>query len=105
MAYSKKDAQKARQQIHAGVKLVTETLDASTTVEILELGGAMSRVSFQASGTLAGTVEFSVNGKNWFGSTAIPAANAPGLYNSYNFNSIKVTRSGGEGQLAIAATA
>ena len=105
MTILKKYSQKVRQQTHAGVKLVTATLDASNTVEILELGGAMSKVTFQASGTLAGTVEFSVNGKNWFSSTAIGAANAPVTYTSNNFSAMRVTRSGGSGSLAIAATA
>lgn len=104
MSISKKFSQKIRQQTHVGVKTSTEVLDASTTVEIIEFGAAMARATFQGSDDLAGTVEFSVNGKNWFSSTAIAGSNAPTTYSTHNFNAIKVTRSGGAGFLAIAAT-
>lgn len=105
MAYSKKDVQRAHQDVSTGVGLCTGTLDGTTTTEILQLGGAMSRVTFQGTGNLQGTVEFSVNGTNWFSSTAIAAANAPTTYSTHNFNSMKVTRTTGSGKLAIAATA
>lgn len=105
MTIAKKHSQKIRQQTASGVALSTGVLSSLTTVEIIELGGAMSRVTFQGTGDLAGTVEFSVNGQNWFSSTAIAAANAPTTYSTHNFNSIKVTRTSGTGRLAIAATA
>ena len=105
MTYSKKEAQRVRQKVSVGTALVTGLLDAATTVEVLSFGGAMSKVTFQGTDTLAGTVEFSVNGINWFSSTAIGAANAAVSFSTHNFNSMRVTRSGGSGQLAIAATA
>lgn len=105
MSISKKASQKIRQQTHAGVKMVTGILDGTTAVEILELGGAMAKVTFQGTGDLAGTVEFTVDGQHWFSSTAIAGANAPTTYSTHNFNAIKVTRTSGSGQLAIAATA
>lgn len=105
MTILKKASQKIRQQTSGGLKAVTGLLDGTTTTEILELGAAMSRVTFQGSGDLAGTVEFSVNGTTWFSSTAIAGANAPTTYSTHNFNAMKVTRSGGSGQLSIAATA
>lgn len=105
MGYSKKDIQRAHQDVSVGVGLCTGTLDASVTTEIIQFGGALSRVTFQGSGTLAGTVEFSVNGTNWFSSTAIAGSNAPTTYSTHNFNSMRVTRSGGSGKLCVAATA
>lgn len=104
MSYTKKETQRARQNVTVGTKLVTQVLDATNPVEILHFGGAIARVTFQATDSLAGTVEFSVNGTNWFGSTAIPGANAPQTYTTNNFNSMRVTRTGGTGKLAIAAT-
>jgi len=104
MAVSKKAGQKVRQQTNTGVKAVTGILDGTTTIEIVELGAPMSRITFQGTGNLAGTVEFSVDGEHWFSSTAIAGANAPTTYSTHNFNSIKVTRSGGSGRLAFAAT-
>lgn len=108
MGYSKKDIQRAKQQVSVGAGLCTKVLDGATpetTVEIIQFGGAMSKVTFQGSGNLAGTVEFSVNGANWFSSTAIAGSNAPTTFSTHNFNSIKVTRSGGTGTLSVAATA
>lgn len=105
MAYSKKDVQRAKQAVSVGVGLSTGTLDAVTTVEVLQFGGAMAKVTFQGAGTLAGTVEFSVNGTNWFSSTAIAGANAPTTFSTHNFNSMRVTRTAGTGTLSIAATA
>lgn len=104
MTILKKASQKVRQQTHAGVKLVTGTLDGTTTVEVLELGGAMSKVSWSSTGTLAGNVEFSINGQTWFSSTAF-VAGTPGSFNTHNVNAIRVTRTGGTGELAIAAVA
>jgi hypothetical protein len=105
MAYSKKDVQRAKQAVAVGVGISTSTLDATTTVEILQFGGAMSKVTFQGSGNLVGTVEFSVNGINWFSSTAIAAANAPTTFSTHNFNSMRVTRTSGTGTVAVAAVA
>src|ERR1043165_5053358 len=102
MAASKKDIQRQKQQVSVGVGLSTAELDGTTTVEIIKFGGAMARVTFQGDGTLAGTVEFSVNGSTWFSSTAI--AGTPTTYSTHNFNAMKVTRTSGTGKLSIAAT-
>ncbi len=102
MSYSKQDVQRVRQPVRTADKLATGVLDASATVSILTIGSVSEKVTFQASGDLAGTVEFSVNGTNWFGSTAIPGANAPASYNTHNVCAIKVTRSGGTGKVFLA---
>lgn len=102
--YTKKDVQQVRQNIASGQREYTEELSASVTVEVLKMAGGMSRVTVQSTGDLAGTVEFSVNGQDFFGSTAF-TANTPVTYSAHNFNAIRVTRTGGTGRLAIAATA
>lgn len=102
MGYSKKDVQRAKQDVSVGVSLSTGTLDATTTTEIIQLGGAMSKCTWQGTTGLTGTVEFSSNGVTWYGSAAI--ATAPTSYNTHNFSSIKVTRSGGSGMVAVACT-
>ena len=102
--YTKKDTQTVRQWVATGVKTATGTLDATTTVEILRFGGAMQKVSYQGSGDLAGTIEFSIDGLAWFGSVALPAPGTPASYNTHNVEGVRVTRTSGSGQLFIAAT-
>lgn len=102
--YTRKEVQTVRQRVATGQKSATEVLDGTTTVEIIRFGGAMAKVSFQASGTLLGTIEFSISGLNWVSSTAIPAANAIGSFNTHNIEGVRVTRTSGTGQLFIAAT-
>lgn len=104
--YTRKDVQTVRQRVATGVKTATDTLDGSTpelTVEIIRFGGAMSKVSFQGSGNLVGTVEFSIDGLNWFSSTAIPGSNAPASYTTHNVEGVKVTWTSGTGQVFLAA--
>ena len=102
MAYSKEQVQRAKQSVRTGTKLVTPTLDATTTVHIFTLGGCASKASFQGTTGLTGTVEFSVDGVTFGGSAAI--ATALTSYNTHNFCAIKVTRTGGSGTVSIAAT-
>lgn len=101
--YTRKETQLVRQWVSTGVKTATGTLDGTTTVEVIRFGGAMQKVSYQASGDLAGTIEFSIDGLNWFGSAALPAANAPASYNTHNTEGVRITRTSGSGQLFIAA--
>ena len=82
---------------------ITSDLDAVNTTEIVELAIDARAVSFQASGTLAGTVEFSINGVNWVNSTAIGAANAIVTFNTHVVAKLRVTRTSGSGKLHILA--
>ena len=102
--YTRKEVQSVRQRVATGQKDATGVLDATTTVEIIRLGGAMSKVSFQASGSLQGTVEFSLSGLDWVSSTAIPASNAIASFSTHNIEGIRVTRTAGTGQLFIGTT-
>lgn len=104
MTIAKKASQKVRQQTSGGLKTATGTLSASPSVEVIEFGAAMAKVSWSSTGTLAGNIEFSINGSTWFSSTAF-VAGTPGSFNTHNVNAVRVTRTGGTGELAIAATA
>lgn len=101
MGYSKKEVRKAREKVSVGDMVSTETLDASNTVEIIQLGIPADKVSYQTDGTLAGTIEFSINGTTWSGSAAI--STTIGTYTASLVKAVRVTRSGGSGKLHILA--
>lgn len=82
-------------------RMFSDQLDANKTIDIISLGFASEKVSFQATGNLAGTIEFSINGKDFFGSAAI--STTPSSYSTHNVSSVKITRTSGSGKLAIAA--
>lgn len=81
--------------------MFSDQLDENKVTDIISLGFASEKVSFQATGDLAGTIEFSINGKDYFGSAAI--STTPGSYSTHNVTSVRVTRTSGSGKLAIAA--
>lgn len=83
-------------------RFFSETLDGSTTTEIIALGLAAGKVSWQSTGDLAGNIEFSIDGKTFFDSTAFTAG-TPASYSTHNVTSIRITRTGGSGRLAVAA--
>lgn len=99
--YTRKEAAQAKQRVSSGTAIATAVLDASNTTEDLRFPTG-AKVSFQATGDLAGTILFSISGEEYVSSVAIPAANALGSFNTHNVCGIRVTRSGGSGQLFIA---
>lgn len=101
MGLSLRKRAKATQEVKTGLKTSTGALDGSTTVEVLNLHGVAEKLSWQSDGDLAGNIEFSVNGRDFFTSTSF-TANTPGSYNSHNITSVRVTRTGGSGQLHFA---
>ena len=102
MGYTKKQSRQARQPVLVGDSQVTGTLTTGQS-EIVTLSVVAEKVSFQASGSLAGTVEFSLDGVNFKNSTAIGASNAIVTYSTSLCKVLKVTASGGSGKLAILA--
>jgi hypothetical protein len=102
MGLDYKKREKAVQKVKSGVKYSTGTLDATTTTEEFHDIGVLEKVTFQANGTLAGTVEFSLDGSQWSSSTAIGAVGALVTFSTHLVCAIKVTRTGGTGKLAIA---
>ena len=102
--YTKKETRKAREKVSASDMVATAILDGSTpelTVEICQFGVVAEKVTFQANSTLAGTIEFTANGTDWYGSTAIAGSNAPVSYSTHLAKAARVTRSAGSGQLFI----
>lgn len=102
MAITKTQARKVRQPVLTGDYSLSETLDAATTQETLTLSLAAEKVTVQSDGNLAGTVEFSVNGVNFFSSTAFTAT-TPVTYSANLVRVIRITRTSGAGKLHILA--
>lgn len=103
MAITKAQARQVRQPSLVGDMAITATLDGTTTTEIITFSAVAEKVSFQADGDLAGTVEFSIDGVNFKNSTAIGATNAIVTFNTHMSKVIRVTRSGGSGKLHVLA--
>lgn len=102
--YTKKEIRKAREKVNAADQVQTEVLDGSTpalTVEIVQFGVVAEKVTFQGTGTLAGTIEFTADGTHWYSSTAIAGSNAPTTYSTHLAKAARVTRTSGTGQLFI----
>lgn len=103
MSYSSKEVLKVRQKVTTGTKTVTGTLDATTTVDYIVFSHPVNKISVQSTGTLSGTIEMTINGVDFFASTAF-AAVTPVSYSAHNINGIKVTRLVGSGSLVVSAT-
>jgi hypothetical protein len=102
MAVTKQQARKVRQPVLNGDLAISAALDATTTVDIVTLSSVAEKVTVQSDGTLAGTVEFSINGVTFYGSTAFTAG-VPLTYSTHLVRVIKVTRTGGAGKLHMVA--
>ncbi len=101
MAYSKKDILDARQAVRTGVKVASAPMSAASPApQIIDLGDVCAKVTFQSDGDLAGTIEFSVDGKTW--GTPVALATAMTSFNTHNVCVVRVTRSGGTGKVSIA---
>ncbi len=101
MAYSKKDIADAKQAVRTGVKLATTEMSAaSPDPQVVELGDVCAKVTFQSDGNLAGTIQFSVDGKTW--SATSPLAAAMTSFNTHNVCACLVTRTSGTGKVSIA---
>ena len=102
MAVSKQQARKVRQPVLTGDLFLSGTLDGTTTTEIVLLSSVAEKITVQSDGTLAGTVEFSVDGTDYFGSAAFVAV-TPVSYSTHLARAIRITRTVGTGKLHILA--
>lgn len=102
MAVTKIQARKVRQPVLIGDLAISKILDGTTTTETIQLSSVAEKVTVQSDGTLAGNVEFSVNGVDFFGSTAFTAT-VPATYSTNLVKVLKVTRTGGSGKLHVVA--
>jgi hypothetical protein len=101
MAITKEQARKVRQPVNAGDLALSVTMTgAGSEIKILSIPA--EKVSWQSSGTLAGSVEFSIDGVTFFGSVAF-AAGVPGSYSTHIVRAIKVTWASGSGKLHLLA--
>jgi hypothetical protein len=103
MSYSSKETLKTRQKVTIGTKTATGTLDGTTTIEYISFSHPVSKLSVQSTGNLAGTIEMSINGVDWFTSTPFVAI-TPVSYSAHNISAVKVTRTSGTGTLVVSAT-
>lgn len=69
----------------------------------LELSVVAEKVSFQATGSVAGTIAFSLDGENFKNPTALVASNGIGTYTTSLAKVVKITVSGGTGRVVVAA--
>ena len=79
---------------------VTALLDAINTVDVVRLGDAASKITYQRSGTLECTVEISLNGVDWTAITAV-STSAITSYDTHVVSTVPVTRTAGEGKLTV----
>lgn len=100
-AIKKAESQKERQLMGIGdIQSVQVTADG---VYEVELGIIAEKVSFQATGTVAGTVEFSLTGVDYKNSTAIGGSQAIVTYSTSLVKKLKITTTGGgTGRLVVA---
>lgn len=103
MGFDKKERSKTRQLNSTGAVLSSIVLDGTTTEEVINLGIAASKVSYQSTDTLAGNISFSINGQDFFDLTAFTAT-VQASYSAHNVVAIKVTRVGGSGRMVISAS-
>lgn len=98
----KKQSTRARQRVMAGDKLVTGTLDGTTTTETVQLGMVAQKITVQGKGTLAGNVEVSANGTDFVSAGSFTVA-APVSYSTHLCVAVRITRTGGTGEASILA--
>lgn len=100
-AIKRAEAQQKRQQVGIGdVQSIQISADGDYE---LELGIVAEKISFQVTGTLAGTVSFSLTGVDYKNPTAIGATNAIVTYSTSLAKKVKITTTGGgSGRIVIA---
>jgi hypothetical protein len=101
--FSPRDLLAKRQKVITGTEVATVALSVSITVDVIKFGTPVSKISYQATGDLAGTIEFTIDGVDFFGSSALPAMNAPATYTAHAVTAVRITRTSGSGKLYIAA--
>lgn len=100
MTVTPKQKAKQIQQVRTSVLLGSDLLDGTTTTQTIELGDVCSKITFQSDGDLAGTIEFSVNGKTW--GTPVALAAAMTSFSTHNVAVVRLVRSSGSGRVTIA---
>jgi hypothetical protein len=102
MAVTKIQARKVRQPVLIGDLAISKELNGAGQTDIVELSSVAEKVTVQSDGTLAGTVSFSINGVDFFGSTAFTAT-TPLTYSTNLVRIVKVAWTSGSGKLHMVA--
>jgi len=97
--YTKRDVAGLRND---GSKLVSKEMSAAD-FDIMQLGNAASKISYQSTGTLVAVVEVSLNGANWISAGANSSAAAIVSYSAHNVIAVRATWVSGTGKLHVAA--
>ena len=100
-AIKKADSRQTRQQVSiTDIQSIDITANGTYYVE---LSVVAEKISFQATGTVAGTIEFSLTGVDYKNSTAIAATQGIVTYSTSLAKKLKITTTGGgTGRLVIA---
>lgn len=97
---NKKQSDLARQRINASDSLATDSMSAAGS-QILELGMVAQKVTVTTTGSLSATVDFSIDGVNFFGS--FTASSTPTTYSTNLVKLVRVTWISGSGTAVVAA--
>ena|SRR5690606_9185524 len=104
MAYSKQQINSKIRFIGNGDIYTTDTLDATTTEYILTIANPPEIISFQRTGDLQYTVDFSITGKDYPASLQKAVSDETITTVKDNlYKYVKVTRTSGSGKLIILA--
>lgn len=98
----KKQSSRSRQRVMAGDKLVTESLDGTTTTEVLQLGMVAQKVTIQSTGSLAGDMLVSANGTDFVSAGSFTAL-TPLSYSAHLCVAVKIVRTAGTGKASVLA--
>lgn len=101
MAVTKQQASTVRQRNSTG-DLMQATFTGAAT-QILELGNTAEKITYLMNGTVAGTIDFSINGKDFYGSTAIPASGTPGTFSAHLAKLVRIQCTSGSGSVVVAS--
>jgi len=97
---NKKQSDLARQRVNDSDSLATDPMSA-TGNQILELGIVAQKVTVTTTGTLSATVDFSIDGQNFYGS--FTASSTPTTYSTNLVKLVRVTWISGSGTAVAAA--
>lgn len=80
---------------------VTETIDATNTVEVISIANPGKILAYQAKGTLEASVEVSLTGVDYVSITPNATTNLIQSYDVAPIRYIRFTRVSGEGQVVV----
>jgi len=101
MGYSKRDVASLDRD---GSKIISDELTGAGEQDIIQLGVAAGKVSYQSSGNLVCSVEVSLNGVVWLSAGANSTAAAIVSFATHNVVAVRAIWVSGSGKLHIATS-